>query len=168
MQFYRTRETLDEHWPTQLLHFSRDIASGMNYLSGKAFVHRDLAARNILVAEDRTCKVSFWLSFFRFDHTVTAPPPCQHSAAGWLNSSKHSPFHWNVCVKETALYAVHGSAGKGAQFHSHNSTPYSDCINTRSLLLLCNMFRYKMIVRDRVRKLHFFEFRLEILACLAI
>ena len=37
------------------------IASGMNYLSSKAFVHRDLAARNILVAEDKTCKVSIVL-----------------------------------------------------------------------------------------------------------
>ena len=167
MQFYRTGETLDEHWPTQLLHFSRDIASGMNYLSGKAFVHRDLAARNILVAEDCTCKVSFWLRFFRFNHIVTAPP-CQHSAAGWLNGSKHSPFHWNVCVKETVLYVVHGRQGRA--LNSILTTPHRivHCINTRSLLLLCNMSRYKMIVRDRVWKLHFFEFRLEILACLAI
>ena len=44
-------------WPYLLLCFCKDIASGMQYLSRKAFVHRDLAARNILVAEDRTCKV---------------------------------------------------------------------------------------------------------------
>ena len=35
-----------------------DIALGMAYLAGKAFVHRDLAARNILVAQDLTCKVA--------------------------------------------------------------------------------------------------------------
>ena len=40
-----------------LLSYCRHIASGMAYLSNKAFVHRDLAARNILVSDDRICKV---------------------------------------------------------------------------------------------------------------
>ena len=44
-------------WPELLLKFCQNIASGMEYLSMKAFIHRDLAARNILVAEDKTCKV---------------------------------------------------------------------------------------------------------------
>ena len=51
-------EIMGEDWPGQLLKISQDISSGMDYLSSKAFVHRDLAARNILVADDRTCKVS--------------------------------------------------------------------------------------------------------------
>ena len=47
-----------EELKLQLLRFSRQIASGMVYLSKKAFVHRALVARNILLDEALTCKVS--------------------------------------------------------------------------------------------------------------
>ena len=40
-----------------LLSYCRQVASGMAYLSNKAFVHRDLAARNILISDDDICKV---------------------------------------------------------------------------------------------------------------
>ncbi len=42
---------------SQLLYYSRQVASGMSYLSYKGYIHRDLAARNVLVSKDDICKV---------------------------------------------------------------------------------------------------------------
>ncbi|XP_064400769.1 tyrosine-protein kinase Srms-like [Halichondria panicea] len=41
-----------------LMSFTRQVVSGLGYLSLKGFVHRDLAARNVLVSDEGICKIA--------------------------------------------------------------------------------------------------------------
>ena len=41
-----------------LIKFSHQISTGMEYLSARSIIHRDLAARNVLVADNHVLKIS--------------------------------------------------------------------------------------------------------------
>uniref|UniRef100_K1PBB3 receptor protein-tyrosine kinase n=1 Tax=Magallana gigas TaxID=29159 RepID=K1PBB3_MAGGI len=57
--------------PQELLSFSRQISTGMEFLTQKGFIHRDLAARNILVDKKNVVKIGdFGLTRYTYDNKV--------------------------------------------------------------------------------------------------
>ncbi|KHJ46106.1 protein tyrosine kinase [Trichuris suis] len=67
-----------------LIHFARQVAAGMCYLSSHHYVHRDLAARNCMVASDgRVIVADFGLTISLADHD-----------AWWRRKQTKLPVKW--------------------------------------------------------------------------
>jgi serine/threonine protein kinase len=84
--------------PLRLLSFCRQVASGMDYLSNKAFVHRDLAASNILLNELHQCKIGDFGMARDLENSEyyimsrRGPMPLKWTAPEALNYRKYSTF----------------------------------------------------------------------------
>lgn len=107
-----------------VLAVARDVASGMDYLSGRGYVHRDLAARNVLISHGWSCKVGdFGLArrllagkeYYRIRAESDDPLPLRWSAPEVLSRSQFSTssdvWSYGMVVYETCTRGRHPFAG---------------------------------------------------------
>lgn len=80
MEMLRSFSTFD------LLHWSQQIAEGMDFLSENKIIHRDLAARNILLCNENLVKIS--------DFGLAKDVRKYRHSEYYRMSNKRLPFRW--------------------------------------------------------------------------
>ncbi|XP_076339513.1 inactive tyrosine-protein kinase transmembrane receptor ROR1-like isoform X2 [Tachypleus tridentatus] len=145
----RTKQLLEL---PDLLHISRQVASGMEFLSGHHYVHRDLATRNCLVDEGLTVKISdFGLSrdiyssdYYRVQSKSLLPvrwmPP--ESILYGKFSTESDVWSFGVVMWEVFSFGLQ-------PYYGYNNQEVIDMIRTRQLLPcpeMCPPHMYAMMV----------------------
>ncbi|XP_076354950.1 inactive tyrosine-protein kinase transmembrane receptor ROR1-like isoform X2 [Tachypleus tridentatus] len=135
-----------------LLHISRQVAGGMEYLSGHHYVHRDLATRNCLVDEGLTVKISdFGLSrdiyssdYYRVQSKSLLPvrwmPP--ESILYGKFSTESDVWSFGVVMWEVFSFGLQ-------PYYGYNNQEVIDMIRSRHLLPcpeMCPPHMYAMMV----------------------
>ncbi|KFM72830.1 Tyrosine-protein kinase transmembrane receptor ROR1, partial [Stegodyphus mimosarum] len=134
------------------LYIAKQIAAGMEYLSGHHYVHRDLAARNCLVGDNLTVKISdFGLSrdiyssdYYRVQSKSLLPvrwmPP--ESILYGKFTTESDVWSFGVVLWETFSYGLQ-------PYYGYNNQEVIDMIRSRQLLLRpedCPAHIYAMMI----------------------